>query len=86
MHLSSFPSTFLQCFYWKFDSKMCIFNGKYVLQCVDFDDEFQNFPDPQMADPSPAAIRTTLGPCGPSFVQSSPTSNPGYALALPIGL
>jgi len=72
---------------------MCIFNGKYVLQCVDFDDEFAKFPGgyPRIPkwegrpspDPSSAALCAALGAFGPGPLLrpiDPPTSTPGYAL------
>jgi len=71
---------------------MCIFNAKYVLQCVDFNDEFAKFPGgypptPNWGrrpspDPFPMALCAALGAFGPSFVQSPPQLQ---ILATPLG-
>jgi len=65
---------------------MCIFDRKYVLQCVDFDDEFEKYPggntseSPTGEGDSPRPLtRGALGAFGPSLVQLPLTSNPGYA-------
>jgi len=62
---------------------MCIFNRKYVLQCVDFDDEFANFtrgntPKPPTGEgdpshtPPPRRFAPHSGAFGLSFFQSPP--------------
>jgi len=70
---------------------MCIFNRKCVLQCVDFDDEFETFPGGNALEP-PAGESDRPRPLPRRFApRSAPpasplsnrplTSNTGYALA-----
>jgi len=88
MHFSSFRLVLDRVsISFKLNPKMCIFNRKCVglLQCVDFDDEFEKYPggipsNLQLGRATLPGLLPRSGPSVPPLSNRPPTSNPGYAL------